>query len=1601
MTMISLEQTVSRAIRRAPPSAQRASDRARARVRLTHPLAAADTLMTYRRPETMLGTRRGGVVGLPTRGRNRWGVRRRALAYLAFVLLAGLAARAPTATAAARASDGPLASNPFAAGDAAVALTSSANPDTSPAPPTRYEEAVLADKPTLYLPLTETSGTTAFDHSGNGLDGTYDLGVTHEGSGPLLDEPNVAVFGEGQVVTQSGDKLPSGSKPRTLEFWVHNVASENLTLARYGDIEGGHGFAVTLHTGTLTVEANGHTVSANTIDGFGHWCCDGTGWHMVDVTYDEKTAEIYQDGQLIGGGTLTEVETTLPGQGLRFAASFNGCCGGAAPYGFAEAAIYPTPLSPEQIGAHWSAGASLHEEPTCAPTPSGPYPKAVLEDSPLIYYRLGERTAYPTDRVAFDSSGHCYNGTFDLGTTSGGGALPGDEDASIFGEGQVVFQSGDKLPSGSKSRTLEFWVHNVASENLTLARYGDIEGGHGFAVTLHTGTLTVEANGHSVSANTIDGFGHWCCDGTGWHMVDVTYGENTAEIYQDGQLIGGGALPEVETKVLGQGLRFAASFNGCCGGAAPYGFDEAAVYPAALSSARIVAHWEAASQPPEGESVIGGTATNGFGGRVQACPTSGGACIVDPHGVDTSGAFHMIVPNGTYTVTIFPPAGSSSGPRIIGPVTLPPSVLNLTASFSPPGALPEGVTFDGQENIVPTVFWGNPSTLTVKGCKEGFGAVFVHATNTSTGQPETRVAAMTETPEGSGSYIAHIPPLAPLHGQASASQSVACAGRVLPDGGPPTGETRVLLSGGGLTGVTGVSFGSTPAASFAVISGGFVTAVAPPGPAGATVPVKVVTTEGTTEVGTYSYFDVTGVETTEGPMEGGNTVTIHGHGLSHATGVVFGLALSPSVTVVSDGEIQAHAPAGVGKVDIQVLTGFALSQAAPSSTYTYLGGPPGSASVDEGFGTDAPYRLAAQMTLPCNEASSPDNPIPALGDACNNVQDQLTSPTGAGPLGVIVLGSATLAAATLCAVSLPVCALGVGLGIVGYFVLRDHCGPGSHCPFGIKIDPSGTIADTSGNPLSGATATLLEQLSEGEAFSPVPPLSGAIEPAVNPETTGPSGGFDWEALAGTYEVEASAPNCHTPGDASEASVFTSPFVIPPPAVGLTLTLECPGSTAPTPSVTALSPASGPTAGGNTVDVIGEGLVSTTGVKFGGTPATYFRVLSPYAVAAVVPAGTATASVTVTTKGGTSKVSETAMYSYVAPLVTPESPVVSSVTPGSGPESGGTLVTIKGNNLVGAYAVDFGSTPSSRVTPISSTEVQAVAPAPAFPVRADVSVTTPNGTSAPTVADGFVYGSPPPPVATSVTLSATPNPVVSGQPVTITAAVAPTDGAGSVAFYADGSSTPMSNCATQALTRVGSSYQATCSTTSLAVGGHTLSAAYSGDASYAGSSGSTNVSVENPPKPTGGGSTTGSGGSSNTQTGTRTTTSTAASGSVSLAGSTITVQGSGAAAIKLTCTGTGTCSGKLTLTAKRTTKKGKKKHTKTQTIGTATFSISASKTATIKIALNAIGRALLSAAHGHLSARLTILKSSPSPAATQTANVHLALQKATNTKKGKK
>jgi hypothetical protein len=108
-------------------------------------------------------------------------------------------------------------------------------------------------------------------------------------------------------------------------------------------------------------------------------------------------------------------------------------------------------------------------------------------------------------------------------------------------------------------------------------------------------------------------------------------------------------------------------------------------------------------------------------------------------------------------------------------------------------------------------------------------------------------------------------------------------------------------------------------------------------------------------------------------------------------------------------------------------------------------------------------------------------------------------------------------------------------------------------------------------------------------------------------------------------------------------------------------------------------------------------------------------------------------------------------------------------------------------------------------------------------------------------------------------------------------------------------------------------------------------------------------------------------------------------SASLLSRKISVQRNYRALFRLVGAGAGACSGKLRLQVRM---KVSKRHYRARTIGTASFAIAASKRVTIKIRLNALGRALLASRRGHLNASLVIVKSRPSPTRAHTASVRL-------------
>jgi hypothetical protein len=172
-----------------------------------------------------------------------------------------------------------------------------------------------------------------------------------------------------------------------------------------------------------------------------------------------------------------------------------------------------------------------------------------------------------------------------------------------------------------------------------------------------------------------------------------------------------------------------------------------------------------------------------------------------------------------------------------------------------------------------------------------------------------------------------------------------------------------------------------------------------------------------------------------------------------------------------------------------------------------------------------------------------------------------------------------------------------------------------------------------------------------------------------------------------------------------------------------------------PTVTTISPTSGPTAGGTTVTISGANLLNATAVKFGATAVTTFVSDTAGQIVVASPAGSAGAvDVTVTTASGTSATSSADQFTYVAAA---QAPAVTVVSPTSGFAAGGTTVTITGTGFTGVTAVKFGSTAATAFTVHSDTQITTTSPAGSTGT-VDVTVTTAGGTSATSSADQFTY-----------------------------------------------------------------------------------------------------------------------------------------------------------------------------------------------------------------------------------------------------------------------
>ena len=270
-------------------------------------------------------------------------------------------------------------------------------------------------------------------------------------------------------------------------------------------------------------------------------------------------------------------------------------------------------------------------------------------------------------------------------------------------------------------------------------------------------------------------------------------------------------------------------------------------------------------------------------------------------------------------------------------------------------------------------------------------------------------------------------------------------------------------------------------------------------------------------------------------------------------------------------------------------------------------------------------------------------------------------------------------------------------------------------------------------------------------------------------TSGPAAGGTFVTITGTGFSGAAVVDFGTAAATNVTVVNSSTTITADSPAGsgvVDVTVTTPGGKSATssadqftyivePQDTGVSPTSGPAAGDTLVTITGSGLSGATVVDFGTTAATNVTVVNSTTITADSPAGSGTVDVTVTTPGGKSATSAADQFTYIV------APVVTGVSPTSGPAAGGTLATITGTGFSGATVVDFGTAAATGLTVVNSTTITADSPAGSGVV--DVTVTTPGGQSATSAADHFTYVVAP--VVTGV--SPTSGPAAGGTFVTIT------------------------------------------------------------------------------------------------------------------------------------------------------------------------------------------------------------------------------------------
>ncbi|HEX4444614.1 MAG TPA: IPT/TIG domain-containing protein [Galbitalea sp.] len=498
----------------------------------------------------------------------------------------------------------------------------------------------------------------------------------------------------------------------------------------------------------------------------------------------------------------------------------------------------------------------------------------------------------------------------------------------------------------------------------------------------------------------------------------------------------------------------------------------------------------------------------------------------------------------------------------------------------------------------------------------------------------------------------------------------------------------IQFTGSGFIGASAVTFGGVAATGLVVNSGSLLTIKAPAHVAGP-VDIAVTTPVGTSDAAAYNYEPapvVTSLSNNQGSAAGGGStnVLISGSGFTDASGVLFGTVASTSVTVNSNSSITASIPPhAAGLVDVHVVLGDGSSAVTTADHFTYLAIP------------------AVTAVSPTTGALAGGSTVTITGTSFTGI-----SAVRFGATAATIVGTPTSTKITVQAPGTATAGI-VDVTVTGTYgtsaaVLADHYTY-------IAAPTVSALSPAAGLIAGGATLTVT-----GTNFVGVSKVT-------------------FNGVAGTTVVVQSPTQLTVRTPAHVAGAVAVQVVS---AYGTSATS---GSDlfaySATPTITALNSTQGPIAGGDPIQITGLNLQNVTGVKFGTTVATAVTVISPNTVTATIPAHVAgVVDITVQVGAGSSAAVAADKFTYLG------TPTITKITPTSGPDIGGTTVTVTGTNFGATAWATVNGNDGTNIHVLSTTSMTFVTPGGSDGI-ADIQVND-FGSSAIVTADRFTYEQPP-------------------------------------------------------------------------------------------------------------------------------------------------------------------------------------------------------------------------------------------------------------------